>query len=159
EPGEIEAALLGHPAVRAAAVLPRTDPSGGRQLVAYVAALDLAPAELRALLPGALPDYMVPPAFGLPPALPPNAHGQGHPLELAQIEPRPEAHGGRRVRAPRTPVEEIVAGIWSELLRVERVGIDESFFDLGGHSLLATQVVARVNERFAVEISLMSLFE
>ncbi|HZF11194.1 MAG TPA: amino acid adenylation domain-containing protein, partial [Thermoanaerobaculia bacterium] len=159
EPGEIEAVLLGHESVRAAAVLPRFVTPGDRQLVAYVEADDLAPAELRAFLQASLPDYMVPNAFVVLPRLPLNPNGKVDRAELERIEPRPEARGGRRVRAPRTPVEEIVAGIWSELLRVERVGIDESFFDLGGHSLLATQVIARVGERFQVELSLMSLFE
>ncbi len=159
EPGEIEAALAASPGVREAAVLVREDRSGDRRLVAYVVG-DIAVAELRRSLREQLrerlPDYMVPAAFVTLAAMPLTPNGKVDRKAL----PAPEWHGGEEdFLAPRTPVEEILAGIWAELLGLERVGADSDFFDLGGHSLLATRVMSRLRATLGVELPLRDLFE
>ncbi len=139
EPGEIEAALLDHPAVREAAVVAL--PSGGdKQLVAYVVGTDDAEA-LRAFLQGRLPDYMVPAAFIPLDALPVNAHGKVDRKALPAPGAAREALAGSA--APRNAREELLAGIWREVLGLERVGIHDNFFELGGDSILSIQIVAR----------------
>jgi amino acid adenylation domain-containing protein/FkbH-like protein len=157
EPGEIEATLCEHPGVRECAVILREE-AGDRRLVAYVVAGDEAHAdELRRYAKAQLPDYMVPSAFVMLESLPLTTNGK---LDRKAL-PAPEQGGAAADSyvAPRTPVEEVLAGVWAEVLRVERVGADDNFFDLGGHSLLATQLLSRIREAFAVEISLKSLFE
>ncbi|HSF39388.1 MAG TPA: non-ribosomal peptide synthase/polyketide synthase [Thermoanaerobaculia bacterium] len=159
ELGEIEAALATLPGVREAAVVVREDRSeeGGRdrRLVAYVAG-DAAADALRQSLRERLPDYMVPAAFVTLAALPLTANGKVDRKAL----PAPEWQGSEEdYLAPRTPVEEILAGIWAELLGLERVGAADHFFELGGHSLLATQVTSRLRGAFGVEIPLRTLFE
>ncbi|HSF38933.1 MAG TPA: condensation domain-containing protein, partial [Thermoanaerobaculia bacterium] len=150
EPGEIEAALLALPGVREAVVVVRD-----QRLVAYVAG-EVAADSLRAALRERLPDYMVPAAFVTLEALPLNPNGKVDRKAL----PAPEAQSAPETyRAPRTPVEEVVAGIWAELLGVERVGADADFFELGGHSLLATRVASRLREAFGVELPLHDVFE
>jgi acyl carrier protein len=137
--------------------------SGGPQkrLVAYVV---LSPGEkavasdLREFLGAKLPDYMRPSAFVFLESLPQTPNGK---IDRNAL-PAPESirvQTEKKFVAPRTPVEEKLAAIWAEVLRVEKVSIDENFFDLGGHSLLAIQVMARVRESFQVEIPLRSLFE
>ncbi|HEU4556446.1 MAG TPA: amino acid adenylation domain-containing protein, partial [Longimicrobium sp.] len=157
EPGEIEAALEAEPEVREAVVLVREDVPGDRRLVAYVVADEaVSPAVLRAQLKGRLPEYMVPSAVVRLDSLPLTPSGK----VARRALPAPEyATGEARHVAPRTPAEEVLAGIWAEVLRLDRVGVEESFFDLGGHSLLATRVVSRVRELFAVELPLRALFE
>jgi amino acid adenylation domain-containing protein len=155
ELGEIEARLAEHPEVREAVVLAREDVPGDRRLVAYVVGAVEADA-LRAHLRQSLPEYMVPGAFVALDALPLTANGK---LDRKAL-PAPElASAEDRYVAPRTPVEEVLAGIWAEVLRLERVGVTESFFDLGGHSLLATRLVSRVRVVFGVELALRALFE
>ncbi|HEY2736956.1 MAG TPA: condensation domain-containing protein, partial [Thermoanaerobaculia bacterium] len=150
EPGEIEEALLAHPGVREAVVLARD-----RRLVAYVVGTAAA-GELRSSLRERLPDYMVPAAFVELAALPLTSNGKVDRKALPVPEQqRPEE--GRL--APRTAVEEILAGIWAELLGLERIGASDHFFDLGGHSLLATQVMSRLPGAFGVEMPLRTLFE
>ncbi|HEX5758263.1 MAG TPA: amino acid adenylation domain-containing protein [Thermoanaerobaculia bacterium] len=157
ELGEIEAALAAHPAVRETVVLAREDEPGEKRLVAYVVpregALDLA--ELRGHLVRRLPDYMVPAAFVVLPALPLTPNGKVDRKAL----PAPAWEAGERPAAPRTPAEELVAGIWTDVLRRPDVGPEDDFFALGGHSLLATQVVSRVRDVFGVELPLRKLFE
>ncbi|HEX9939684.1 MAG TPA: amino acid adenylation domain-containing protein, partial [Longimicrobium sp.] len=155
EPGEVEAAIAAYPGVREARVMMREDQPGDKRLVAYVVA-SVEIDGLRAHLRGSLPEYMVPQAIVALDRLPLNANGKVDRKAL----PVPEyAAGADRYVAPRTPVEEVLAGIWAEVLRVERVGVEESFFELGGHSLLATRVVSRVRELFGVELPLRALFE
>jgi acyl carrier protein len=171
ELGEIEAALLAHESVREAAAVVREDVEGDKRVVAYVAAdvegkvVDgqsdaagrVTAAELRTHLKERLPEYMVPSAFVLLERLPVTPNGK---LDRKAL-PAPEA-GGRSEGvyvAPRTPIEETLAEIWREVLGVERVGVEDDFFDLGGHSLLATQVMSRVREAFTVEVALRGLFE
>ena len=137
EPGEIEAALLDHPAVREAVVMAL--PSGGdKQLVAWVVGTDDAEA-LRGFLRGRLPDYMLPAVFVPLDALPISAHGKVDRKAL----PAPGAARASGSAAPRNAREELLAGIWREALGRERVGIHDNFFQLGGDSILSIQIVAR----------------
>ncbi len=180
ELGEIEAALRGHAAVREAAVVAREDVPGDKRLVAYVVSsqeqrtknkeqrgekpdsqfsiLNSQFSELRDYLKTRLPDYMIPTAFVTLEALPLTPSGKLDRRALPKPGHEP-AQGAGAGEAPRTPAEEVLAGIWSEVLRVERVGARDHFFNLGGHSLLATQVVARVRATFGVELPLRVLFE
>jgi amino acid adenylation domain-containing protein len=159
ELGEIEAVLAEHPEVRQAVVLAREDVPGDTRLVAYLVA-DHPPADLvgklRALLRASLPEYMVPAAFVLLEALPLTPNGK---IDRKAL-PLPDRSGSTQAAyvAPHTPTEEILAGTWGELLRVEPVGIEDNFFDLGGHSLLAVQVVSRVRQALGVELQLRDLF-
>jgi amino acid adenylation domain-containing protein len=152
EPGEVEAALRRQPDVREAAVLVRE----GR-LVAYVVAPAADPRALRAALEEVLPEAMIPTAFVPVPELPRTPSGKLDRRALADIEPE---HGaaGAGYAPPRTPVEELLAGLWAELLGVERVGVHDDFFELGGHSLLATRLVARISLLFGVELPVSALF-
>jgi acyl-CoA synthetase (AMP-forming)/AMP-acid ligase II len=154
EPGEIEAALRTWPGVREAAVVVRDDAAGDRRLVAYVAG-EVVADEAREHLRGRLPDYMIPAAFVVMDALPVNSSGK---LDRKAL-PAPE-YGGAEERyvVPRTPVEEVLAGVWAEVLGAERVGARDDFFELGGHSLLATRVVSRIRAAFGVELPLRALF-
>jgi amino acid adenylation domain-containing protein len=155
EPGEIEAALRAWPGVREAAVVVREDAPGDRRLVAYVAG-EVAADDVREHLRGRLPEHMLPSAFVFLDALPLTPNGK---LDRKAL-PAPEfASAEDRYVAPRTPVEEVLAGIWAEVLRLERVGVEESFFELGGHSLLATRVVSRIREVFGADLPLRALFE
>jgi amino acid adenylation domain-containing protein len=154
EPGEVEAVLREHAAVREAAVLLRGAGEEAR-LVAYVAP---AAGEVEALLERLrerLPAYMVPSAVVELERLPLTPNGK---LDRGAL-PAPEYGGEEGYRAPRTPLEEVVAGIWAELLPVERVGAGDDFFALGGHSLSATRVVARIRDTCGVELPLRALFE
>ena len=158
EPGEIEAALSRHPAVVEAAVVVRDDLPGGRGLAAFCVAPGIgSPGELRAFLKGRLPEPLVPSVFVLLERLPLTPNGKVDRGALAAgslgVAPAPAS------RAPRTPAEELLAGIWAELLGLDRVGIDDDFFALGGHSLLATQLVSRVRETFGVELPLRTVFQ
>ncbi len=157
EPGEIEAALRTHAAVREAVVMVREDAPGDPRLVAYVAASP-APSEgeLRVHVKSGLPEYMVPSAFVLLDALPLTPNGKVDRRAL----PAPDPDSGRESYvAPRTQVEEVVCGIWAEVLRAERVGVNDQFFEVGGHSLLATQLLGRVRETFFVDLPLRAFFD
>ncbi len=165
EPGEIEAQLLLHPVVEQAVVMARDDGGpGGKRLVAYVVCgrneedNDAALAdELRAHLSSRLPNYMVPSAFVRLDALPLSANGKidRKALPVPNITTQRED----RYMAPRSPTEEILAGIWKEVLGMERVGVEDNFFDLGGHSLIAVQVLSRVRAAFGVDVPLRRVFE
>ncbi|HEY6186087.1 MAG TPA: amino acid adenylation domain-containing protein [Pyrinomonadaceae bacterium] len=158
---EVESALELHPAVKQALVNPWEDEAGRAHLVAYVIAAQRSQsvvAELRGHLRERLPDYMMPSAFLLLDSFPllPN----GRPDRRALPAPvQAEGEVKESYVAPQTPTEEILAGIWSTVLKVERVGINDNFFDLGGHSLLATQLMSGVSESFGVELPLRRLFE
>ncbi|HEX8694828.1 MAG TPA: amino acid adenylation domain-containing protein [Longimicrobium sp.] len=154
ELGEVEAALRAHPAVSAALAVMREDVPGDRRLVAYVVGGADAEA-LREHLRATVPEYMVPGAFVKLDALPRTATGKLDPKTL----PAPEyGSAEERYVAPRTPVEETLAAIWAEVLRAERVGVEESFFELGGDSILSIQVVSRAR-RAGVAITPRQLFE
>ena len=158
ELGEIEAALQEQAGVREAVVMARQDQPGEKVLVAYVVTKGTGSRELRSLLRQRLPEYMVPAHFVELERLPLTANGKVDRKAL----PRPEGTASEKEEAytaPRTVVEEILANIWAEFLTVERVSIDDNFFDLGGHSLRAMQVISRVRQVFAVELSVRGLFE
>ena len=160
ELGEIESALLAVAGVREAVVLAREDIPGDRRLVAYIVCEPGSEPELRTLqsyLKKTLPEYMVPSALVVLDSLPLTPNGKGDRKAL----PSPDAGGVQADTyiAPRTPIEEGLAEIWGAVLHVERVGIEDSFFDLGGHSLLATQVVSRMRNTFQVELPLHVLFD
>ncbi|HEX2094412.1 MAG TPA: amino acid adenylation domain-containing protein [Longimicrobiaceae bacterium] len=175
ETGEIEAALTASPEVREALVMVREDTPGERRLVAYVvpAAGYTAEAhglrrasreervgagELRERLGRELPEYMVPSAFIFLDELPLTSNGK---IDRRAL-PAPDgslAAAGREYVAPRSATEEVLAGIWADTLRVERVGVRDDFFALGGHSLLATRVLSRARQTLRVEIPVRVLFE
>jgi acyl carrier protein len=162
ELGEIEAALAACPGVREAAVLVREVRPGDRRLTAYVAGEPgLTSHSLRSQLEKRLPEHMVPSAFAFVEGFPLTPSRKLDRRALARIEPGQPAGPGEGIDPipPRTPVEEVLAGIWSEVLGVERIGVNDDFFALSGHSLLATQVVSRVREAFGVELPLRRLFE
>ncbi|HEY0410390.1 MAG TPA: amino acid adenylation domain-containing protein, partial [Candidatus Dormibacteraeota bacterium] len=118
------------------------------------------PDVLRAGLAASLPGYMVPSAFVLLPALPLTPNGKADRRALARIAPESDAAGaGAGFTAPRDETEALLAGIWAEVLGLERVGVEDDFFRLGGHSLLATQVASRVRLALGVEIPVRQLFE
>ena len=158
ELGEIEAVLAGHPGVREAAVVAREDVPGQRRLVAYGVVeegAEVSVSGLRSYLSERLPEHMVPGAFVVLERLPLNANGKVDRRAL----PAPEAGGEAEYVAPRTVVEELLCGIWEEVLGVEHVGVEDDFFALGGHSMLATRVAFRIQQTFGVEIPLRDLFE
>jgi hypothetical protein len=150
-----------HPAVREVAVLAREDRPGDKQLVAYVVPAEgraLEDGELRGFLQRQLPDYMVPAGFQFLDSLPSTPTGK---LDRAAL-PAPDHHRSETASgyvAPRTAVEQVLAGIWAEVLGRERIGVHDDFFALGGHSLLATRVVARMARELGVELSLRLFFE
>jgi amino acid adenylation domain-containing protein len=157
ELGEIEAVLENHPQIEQAVAVVREDTPGEERLVAYVVQKKAAPAvskdELRAHLRRQLPEYMVPVLVMLD-VMPLTPNGKLDRKKLPAIK----AEEGHFV-APRTQVEEIVSGIWSEVLGTEATGIFDNFFDAGGHSLLATRVISRIKTVFGVELPLRTLFE
>ena len=138
ELGEVQAALAGLDGVEQAVVIAREDRPGDKRLVGYVTGT-ADPAEVRAQLAERLPAYMVPAAVVVVEALPLTVNGK---LDTRAL-PAPEYQDVDRYRAPADAVEEILAGIYAQVLGLERVGVDESFFELGGDSILSMQVVAR----------------
>ncbi|WP_152103883.1 AMP-binding enzyme, partial [Rhodococcus aetherivorans] len=156
ELGEIESVLLADPAVRSA-VARVVDTDMGQQLVAYVVPVpggEIDEQELRSGLGKALPSYMVPSAFVVLDEFPLNASGK---LDRKAL-PAP-VFEAREFRAPATPIEEIVAGVFAEVLGVGRVGADDDFFALGGNSLVATQVVSRLGAALDARVPVRELFE
>jgi amino acid adenylation domain-containing protein len=160
EVSEIEAALV-ELGAQDAVVVGREDAAGERRLVAYVVpggGPALTVSSLRRGLARRLPRHMVPSAFVVLDVLPRTANGKVDRGNLPNPEPvRPQLDNP--FEAPRTPVEKVLAAIWSEALGLDRVGIHDHFLDLGGHSLLATQVISRVIRRFAVDIPVRALFD
>ncbi len=158
EPGEVEAALTAHPAVARAAAAVRTDASGTARLVGYVVAAPEAaapePGAVREFLRARLPEHMVPAAVVVLDTLPTTVGGK---LDRSAL-PDPEFAASAAGRAPRTPEEEVLCGLFAEVLRLPSVGVDDSFFDLGGDSLLATRLAARIRTVLGTELDLRTLF-
>ncbi len=159
ELAEIEACLGRCPGVREAVVLAREDQPGDLRLVAYYTTGDVAAdvGYLRAQLAATLPEHMVPTAYVRLQSLPLTTHGK---LDR-QALPRPDesAHGVHGHVAPSTPIELALAEIWCEVLRCERVGLTDNFFQLGGHSLLATRIVARIDDLLGIELPMRVMFD
>lgn len=165
ELGEIEAVCAQHPQVEQAVVMVRDAPSTGlgvdKRLVAYLvsrAEQQATTKEVRQLLTSQLPGYMMPTAFVFLEALPLTPNGKVDRRAL----PAPELNGFAlpdTFVAPQAPVEKILAGIWRQVLGVERIGIHDNFFELGGHSLLATQVNSRLRKILGLDFPLRTLFE
>ncbi|MEV4124529.1 amino acid adenylation domain-containing protein [Nocardia sp. NPDC049707] len=158
ELGEIESALLAQPSVSQSAVLVRSDEHAGDRLVGYVVAeadAQVHGPQLRAAVAEFLTSYMVPDAIVILDALPLTPNGK---LDRKAL-PAPEFVGSATHRAPQTPIEQSVAGVFAGLLGVRDVGLDDDFFGLGGNSLLATRAVSRINEALDANVSVRELFE
>ena len=153
ELGEVQAALAGLDGVEQAAVIAREDRPGDKRLVGYVTGT-ADPAEMRAALAERLPAYMVPAAVVVIDALPLTVNGK---LDTRAL-PAPEYTAGEH-RAPGGAVEEILAGIYAQVLGLERVGVDDSFFDLGGDSLSAMRLIAAINTALDAGLSVRAVFE
>jgi acyl carrier protein len=162
ELGEIEAKLAALPGIKEAVVLAREDAPGQKHLVAYflqAADSDVPEADaLRMSLLAQLPDYMVPSAFVRLDAWPLTSNNK---LDRNAL-PAPE--GGMLARgsvyvAPRTPIEEVLVDIWCELLGVERIGVQDNFFDIGGHSLLAMRLISAIRDALGITVQLRVFFE
>ena len=162
EPGEIEAALGEQPEVREAVVTAHGE-GGARRLAAYVvpaAGAEPSPERLRQALRDRLPAYMVPELWVFLGELPLTASGKVDRKALPEpVEAGASGEPRRTAAAPRDPLEETLAAVWSELLGVSGIGVDDDFFALGGHSLLATQVRARLRRLLGVELPLRAFFE
>jgi amino acid adenylation domain-containing protein len=157
ELGEIEMALNTHSKVREAVVVARADENGARRLIAYVVG-DAPSTELRSYLQERLPDYMVPSQFVSLTELPLTVNGKVDRRAL----PDPENECARTEEefvGPRSPAEEMLASIWTDVLRTPRVGIHDSFFELGGESILAIKLISRINKDFDIELPVRALFE
>jgi amino acid adenylation domain-containing protein len=161
ELGEIEAVLMDHSSVQAAAVSKWEQTPGAESLVAYVVASGPTPelhGELVQFLRAKLPDYMVPSVFKFLDALPHTAQGKID----RRLLPAPDVWYSELRRdfvAPRTPTEESVAEVWIQLLGLPRVSVFDNFFDLGGHSLLATRLLSRLRQNLSIELSLRTIFQ
>ncbi|HEU4455947.1 MAG TPA: amino acid adenylation domain-containing protein, partial [Longimicrobium sp.] len=159
EPGEAEAVLAAHPAVREAAVAVRADAAGEKRLVAYAVGEEggaVDAAALREWMKARLPEFLVPSAFVVLEALPLTPNGKVDRRALPDPDPAPE--GGAHA-APRTEAQAVMAALWADALGMDRVGVEDDFFALGGHSLLATRLVSRVREVFGVEVPIRLLFD
>lgn len=157
ELGEIETVLAAHAGVREALVLAREDRSGELQLVAYVVCQRKSPPEgsaLRDWLKQRLPAYMVPSLFLMIKKMPRTATGK---IDRAALPAPAELHSAPEdaLVAPRTPLEEVVAGMMAEVLGVDKVGLYDNFFELGGHSLLGTELIAMIQEAFDLELPML----
>ena len=159
ELGEIGAALNQHRSVKQSVVIAREDDGGIKRLIGYVVGEEGAkPAELKRHLRERLPEYMIPEAIVVLKEMPLTANGKIDRKKLLLV-----ADAGRQVEqeyiAPRTPLEEMVAGIFRDVLSLDRVGIHDNFFEIGGHSLLAIQVISRVRNAFEVEVGMKGIFD
>jgi amino acid adenylation domain-containing protein len=161
EPGEIEAALNSHSDIETSVVIARDDDTSEKRLVAYLVPRGNSQptaASLRAYLQQQLPEYMIPAAFVRLKSVPLNLSGK---IDRGRL---PEPDRGNSLPdsefvAPRSVVEQRLAGVIGSLLNVERVGANDNFFYLGGHSLLGTQLLTRISRTFGVDLSLLSLFD
>jgi len=158
ELGEIEVALNEHRSVKQSVVVVREDERGNKRLFGYVVGEGANAAELKRHVRERLPEYMAPESIMVLEEIPTTANGKIDRKRLPTVEGAGRSSEQEYVAA-RTPVEEIVVGIFEEVLKADRVGREDDFFELGGHSLLATQAVSRVRNAFGVEIGVRSVFE
>jgi acyl-CoA synthetase (AMP-forming)/AMP-acid ligase II/acyl carrier protein len=159
ELGEVEAVLSEHPSVKTAVVMVREDVPGDKRLAAYLVMESGEPVkidDLRRYLRERLPEYMIPSALVTLEELPLTSNGK---VDRAALPAPEQVERSIEVVGPRTPVEELLVNLYAEVLHVERVSIEDNFFDLGGHSLLATQLVSRIREVFQLEVPLRALFD
>ncbi len=162
EPGEVETALQDVSCVRDAVVVAREDVPGDVRLVAYVTAADCTtptPVALRTALASKLPEYMLPAAYVVLDELPVNSNGKIDRTALPAPDALALALRRQDYVTPETEQEQVLAGIWGDLLSVDRVGLEDDFFELGGHSLTATQSVARLRDALGVEIPVNVIFK
>jgi acyl carrier protein len=161
ELGEIEAQLLRQERIKDAIAIVREDEPGAKRLIAYVvseqAGAELSIDGMRAQLKAVLPEYMIPSAFVVLERLPLTPSGKVD--RRALPAPEMDAYASRQYEAPRGEVEEILAGIWQGLLRVERIGRQDNFFELGGHSLQGMKLVAAVEMHLGVQLPVALVFK
>ncbi|MFP5263075.1 MAG: amino acid adenylation domain-containing protein [Blastocatellia bacterium] len=161
ELGEIESVVASHPAVREAVVVVTEEAAGEKRIVSYVTARQgetLSVTELRRFIKEALPEYMVPAAFVELETLPLTSNGKVDRRALQQVTGlKPQLESA--YVAPRNELEELITGVWREVLRVEKVGVNDNFFDLGGHSLLLVQVHNKLRKLINAEMSVIKLFQ
>ena len=161
EPNEVTVTLARHPEVDSCFVTNKRDEQSQTRLVAYVVLTEQSKttvSELRAYLSQELPVYMIPSAFVFLDALPLTTRGKVDRRALpVPDERRPDIEAS--FAAPRNAVEEALAEIWGEVLGIEKVGIQDNFYELGGHSLMATQIISRFRDTFQVELQLHQFFE
>ncbi|HKP11808.1 MAG TPA: amino acid adenylation domain-containing protein, partial [Blastocatellia bacterium] len=161
ELGEIESALRSQPGIAEAAVVVREDRQGDKRLVAYLVrkqAHGPSSAELRNYLQGKLPAYMMPSAFVFLEQMPQTDNGKLNRRALPAVSLDEGDEGDQHV-APRNPTEEMIAGIWADVLGLEQVSVTADFFVLGGHSLKATQIIARARNAFHINLPVSAIFE
>jgi non-ribosomal peptide synthetase component F len=160
ELGEIEAVLSSHAEVREAVVTAHEDSPGDKRLVAYVVPhqpqTELAGRQLRDYLKTRLPEYMIPGLFVTLESLPLTANGKVNRQALPAPNQQQQTTG---YVAPRSQVEQKIAEIWQQALKIEKVGIDDNFFDIGGHSLLIAQVHSQMRDLFQRDIPLIKILE
>jgi acyl-coenzyme A synthetase/AMP-(fatty) acid ligase len=161
ELGEIEAALSKHRGVREVVVMAREDESGSKYLAAYLSAnpgAELTVSDLRAYLKDRLPEYMVPSSFVMLDALPLTPNGK---IDRKAL-PEPDmslANQGRAYAPPRTPMEKLVAAVWANVLKQDRISVTDNFFDIGGHSLLVVKVHQQLQEKTERTFPLVDMYK
>ncbi len=159
ELGEIESVISGCLGVRESVVISREDIPGDRRLVAYIVTSEtqgLDTVEVNDYLKKMLPDYMIPSAFVILEKLPLTQNGK---IDRQRLSAPKRSGLEKEYVAPQTSVEQVLAGIWCDVLGTEKVGIYDNFFEIGGHSLLATQVISRVRKVFSEELPVGTVFE
>jgi acyl carrier protein len=167
EVAEIERALLEHPSIQEAVVVPTADTEGDNRLIGYVVVETTTPAmrerrptasELRSFVKTKLPEYMIPSVFVFMERLPLTSNGKIDRRALP-LPGQSAPNTSTAYVAPLTPIERQIAEVWAEVLKLDNIGIHDNFFDLGGHSLMAMQLVSKLRERLHVELSVRSFFE
>ncbi|MEL6557228.1 MAG: amino acid adenylation domain-containing protein [Bacteroidota bacterium] len=157
EPGEVEARLTTHEAISQASVIVKNIENNNYLVAFYVADAEVSQDQLRKHLAAELPEYMIPSAFEKIDEIPLTHNGKTDVRKLATLEI--DFTKGREYVAPENEIEEKLAQIWGELLKIDKVSTVDNFFEIGGHSLLATQLISRINHEFNVDMHLSTLFK